>query len=124
MSYVTGFLLPVPEKNKDAYIRSAEQGWALFREYGCIGHMEAWSTDVPDGDTTSFQKAVKLEDGEAVVFSWLLWPDRATADAAWQKMTDDARMKDMDMPFDGKRMMWGGFTPVFEANACSAYQLN
>ncbi len=58
---------------------------------------------------------MKLEEGEAVVFSWVKWPDKATADAAWEKMMQDDRMKDFDMPFDGKRMMWGGFEPIFES---------
>ena len=77
--------------------------------------METWGEDVPDGKVTSFPMAVKLEEGESVVFSWLVWPDKATADSAWQKMMEDPRMKDMDMPFDGKRMMWGGFNTIFQS---------
>ena len=115
MSYITGFLTPVRTENKDRYVASARKGWDLFKEFGATGQVEGWGVDVPDGQTTSFPMAVKLEDGETVVFSWLIWPDKATADAAWQKMMDDPRMKDMDMPFDGKRMMWGGFEPVFES---------
>ena len=114
MSYVTGFLTPVKTENRDRYIQSARQGWAFFQEFGATGQVETWGVDVPDGKLTSFPMAVKLEDGEAVVFSWLTWPDKATADAAWAKMQDDPRMKDMDMPFDGKRMMWGGFETIFE----------
>ena len=115
MSYITGFLIPVKIENKDRYIKAAGQGWALMKEYGATQQVETWGVDVPDGKTTSFPMAVKLEPGEAVVFSWVVWPDKATADAAWQKMMDDPRMKDMDMPFDGKRMMWGGFEPLFES---------
>ena len=70
--------------------------------------------DVPDGKVTSFPMAVKLEDGEVVVFSWLIWPDKKTADDAWAKMEKDPAMADMDMPFDGKRMMWGGFETIFQ----------
>lgn len=77
--------------------------------------MEAWGEQIEDGQTTDFKRAVKLEDGEQVVFSWLIWPDKATADAAWEKMQNDPAMADMDMPFDGKRMIWGGFQPVFES---------
>ncbi len=77
--------------------------------------MEAWGEQIEDGKTTDFKRAVKLEDGEQVVFSWLVWPDKATADAAWEKMQNDPAMADMDMPFDGKRMIWGGFQPVFES---------
>ena len=115
MSYITGFLTPVRTENKDRYVASASKGWEFFKEFGATGQVEGWGVDVPDGQTTSFPMAVKLEDCEAVVFSWLLWPDKATADAAWQKMMDDPRMKDMDMPFDGTRMMWGGVEPVFES---------
>lgn len=114
MSYVTGFLLAVPEANKEAYVRASEEGWAIFSKHGCLGHMEAWGDNIPDGETTSFPMAVKLQPGEVVVFSWLIWPDRATADACFAVMQDDPDMKGMDMPFDGKRMMWGGFSPVFE----------
>ena len=115
MPYITGFLTPVKVEDKDRYIRSAEFSAALFKEFGCLEHVETWGVDVPDGETTSFPMAVKKQDGEVVVFSWLKWPDKATADAAWQKMMEDPRMKDMDMPFDGKRMMWGGFEVIFQA---------
>jgi len=116
MSYVTGFLLAVKAENKDRYVKSAEVSWPLFKEYGALTQVETWGVDVPDGKVTSFPMAVKAEDGEVVVFSWLTWPDKATADAAWEKMQTDDRMKDFDMPFDGQRMMWGGFEPVFEAS--------
>ena len=114
MSYVTGFLTPVKAADRERYVKSAHAGWALFKEYGATEHVETWGVDVPDGKLTSFPLAVKLEPDEVVVFSWLKWPDKATADAAWAKMMEDPRMKDMDMPFDGKRMMWGGFEVVFE----------
>lgn len=115
MSYYSGFLTPVKIEDRDRYIASAKAAWPLFNEYGAIEQIETWGVDVPDGKTTSFPMAVKLEPGEVVVFSWLKWPDRAVADDAWQKMMEDPRMKDMDMPFDGKRMMWGGFQPIFES---------
>lgn len=115
MAYVTGFVTPVPEANKEAYIASARAGAPLFKEYGCLSQVEAWGVDVPDGHTTSFPMAVKLEPGEVVVFAWLIWPDKATADDAWQKMQQDPRMQGMEMPFDGKRMIWGGFETVFES---------
>jgi uncharacterized protein YbaA (DUF1428 family) len=114
MTYVSGFLSPVKEVDKDRYIASAQASWPLFKEYGALEQIETWGTDVPDGKTTSFSMAVKLEPGEVVVFSWVKWPDKATADAGWAKMMEDPRMKDMDMPFDGKRMMWGGFQTIFE----------
>lgn len=115
MSFVTGFLTPVKIEDRDRYIASAKAAWALFKEYGALEQIETWGVDVPDGKVTSFPLAVKLEPGEVVVFSWLKWSDRATADAAWEKMMEDPRMKDMDMPFDGKRMMWGGFEAIFES---------
>jgi uncharacterized protein YbaA (DUF1428 family) len=115
MSYVTGFLLAVPAANKDAYIASAKKGWDLFKKYGASSMMECWGEDVPDGKVTSFPMAVKKKEDEVVVFSWLTWPDKKTADDAWKKMEQDPAMKDMQMPFDGQRMMWGGFTPVFQS---------
>ncbi|MBN8187075.1 MAG: DUF1428 domain-containing protein [Salipiger thiooxidans] len=115
MSYVSGFLTPVPGKNKDAYLASAQKSWPLFKDYGATAMRECWEADVPDGEVTSFPMAVKREDGEAVVFSWILWPDKATADACWASMDTDPRWREMDMPFDGKRMIYGNFETLFEA---------
>lgn len=112
--YYQGFLLAVPEGNRDRYVEMAGQGWELFRKHGALGMVEAWGEDVPHGKKTDFYRATKAEDGEIPVFSWVAWPDRATCDAAARAMQDD--MGDMgmsDMPFDGMRMMWGGFDPVF-----------
>ncbi len=115
MSYVTGFLTPVPADKKEAYVASAKEGWGFFKKYGALSMAENWGEDVPDGKVTSFPMAVKKLDNEVVVFSWVIWPDKKTADHAWASMMEDPAMKDMDMPFDGKRMMWGGFAPIFEA---------
>ena len=117
MTYVTGFLTPVKSEDKARYIKSAEAAWPLFKKYGALSQVETWGEDVPDGKLTSFPMAVKLEGGEVVVFSWLIWPDKKTADDAWAKMQDDPAMANMDMPFDGKRMMWGGFSVAFEGKA-------
>jgi uncharacterized protein YbaA (DUF1428 family) len=114
MSYVIGFVTPVPVANRERYVRSAEAAWPLFKRYGALSQVEAWGEQIEDGTTTDFKRAVKLEEGEQVVFSWVTWPDKATADAAWEKMQTDPSMQDMDMPFDGKRMIWGGFQTVFE----------
>ena len=114
MSYTTGFLLPVPAAKKEAYIESARKSWPLFQKYGALEHVEAWGEDVPPGKVTGFDLAVKLEPDEVVVFSWLRWPDRASADKCFEQMQSDPDFANMDMPFDGKRMMWGGFAPVFE----------
>ena len=114
MTYVTGFLTPVKTEDKDRYVKSAEKAWPLFKKYGALSHVENWGEDVPDGKLTSFPLSVKLEEGEVVVFSWLTWPDRATADACWSQMEKDPDFANMDMPFDGKRMMWGGFETIFQ----------
>jgi uncharacterized protein YbaA (DUF1428 family) len=118
MTYVTGFLLAVPAANKEAYRKMAEQTWQLFREHGCLAMRENWGADVPDGTVTSFPMAVKKAADEVVVFSWMEWPDRATCDRAWEAMMKDPRMAEMgDMPFDGKRMMWGGFEELLRVDA-------
>jgi len=114
MSYITGFLIPVPAAKKQAYIESARKSWPLFQKYGCLEQVETWGEDVPDGEHTSFPMAVKKQDDEVVVFSWLRWPDRASADRCFEQMQADPDFDGMDMPFDGKRMMWGGFAPIFE----------
>ncbi|ADL00331.1 putative protein YbaA [Brevundimonas subvibrioides] len=113
MPYVSGFLTPVKAQDKDRYIASAAKSWPVFQKYGCLEQVETWGVDVPPGKVTGFDLAVKLEPGEVVVFSWLKWPDRATADACFATMETDPAWKDMDMPFDGKRMMWGGFEVIF-----------
>jgi uncharacterized protein YbaA (DUF1428 family) len=121
MSYVTGFLLAVPAVNKEAYREMAEKAWEIFRDYGCLSMRENWGVDVPDGQHTSFPMAVKKEEGEVVVFSWVVWPDKATCDRAWEAMMKDPRMAEQPaMPFDGKRMMWGGFEELMRAGEAAA----
>ncbi len=112
--YVQGFLIPVPEDKKQAYIEMATRFSDLFKSYGCTEIVEAWEDNVTDGKVTDFRMAVKAEPGEKIVFSWMIWPDRATCDAAHEKMESDPAFAESmsDMPFDGKRMIWGGFTPV------------
>lgn len=111
--YVQGFMIPVPEARKDDYFKMAEDAWTMFEGYGATSVVEAWGDDVPKGKQTDFYRGVKAGDGERVVFSWLTWPDRATCDAAAEKMQADPDMKmPDDMPFDGKRMVWGGFEPI------------
>jgi uncharacterized protein YbaA (DUF1428 family) len=113
--FIQGFVTPVKAGNKDAYKDVAEQFWPILKDCGATEHVECWEADVPDGTRTDFRKAVALKDDEKVVFSWLAWPDKATADAGQEKMMDDERMKAMDManmPFDGSRMIYGGFTPI------------
>lgn len=116
MTYTQGFLIPVPTAKKQAYIDLAEASGAVFIEYGALRIVENWGENLPDGKVTDFNRAVKAKDGEAVVFSWMEWPDKATCDAAAEKMQDDERWKDMgDMPFDGKRMIYAGFEPIYKS---------
>jgi uncharacterized protein YbaA (DUF1428 family) len=112
MSYVDGFVIPVPTANKEKY-KEMSAGWANYcKALGATRLTEFWGDDVPDGVTTSFPMAVKLEPGETVVFSYLEWPDKATRDAGNEKMRNDPEMAKMEMPFDGKRMIFAGFKPL------------
>jgi uncharacterized protein YbaA (DUF1428 family) len=113
MSYIEGFVVAVPAANKEAYREMAAKAAPLFREFGMTRMVENWGDDVPDGKVTDFKGAVQAKPDEVVVFSWCEYPDRATRDAANQKMMSDPRMKDMgDMPFDGQRMIYGGFQTI------------
>lgn len=113
--YVSGFLVPVPEKLKGEYTNAAMQFWDIAKDYGALSQVECWEVDVKDGHTTDFRRAVKIADGEKVVFSWVTWPDKATADKAEKDMMADERMAAFgEMPFDGKRMVFGGFDPIVE----------
>jgi uncharacterized protein YbaA (DUF1428 family) len=117
MFYVDGFLVPVPTENKAAYMKLAQNAAAVFKEYGAIKVVETWGDDVPEGKVTSFPMAVKRELHESVVFSWIIWPNRAARDEGMKKSMEDPRMK-MDpstLPFDGKRMIFGGFEAIVDA---------
>ncbi len=117
MSYVDGFVVPVPTDKKAAYRDMCEQAAQIFKEYGATRLVECWGDDVPDGKVTDFKGAVKAEAGETIVFSWIVWPSKEVRDQANQKMMNDPRMKAMtDMPFDGKRMIFGGFVPIFDTS--------
>jgi uncharacterized protein YbaA (DUF1428 family) len=118
MSYIDGFVIAVPKTNKQKFIEHARTGDGVFTDLGAKRILECWEDDVPDGKLTDFRRAVKATDDEAVVFSWIEWPDKATRDAGMSKMNDlmktDPRMspETNPMPFDGKRMIFGGFAPV------------
>jgi uncharacterized protein YbaA (DUF1428 family) len=115
MAYVDGFVLAVPKANRQAYLEHARKSLPLFKEYGAKRMVEAWGDDVPDGKVTDFRRAVKAEASEDVLFSWIEWPSKEVRDKGMKKMMDDPRMKAMsDMPFDGKRMIMGGFSPILD----------
>jgi uncharacterized protein YbaA (DUF1428 family) len=119
--YVQGFIIAVPEGNKDAYYKAAVAMWEIMKDYGATRVLECWQDEVPHGKQTDFFRAVKAEDGEFVVFSFVEWESQEACDGAHGKMMEDERMKqfmgdnpDAKPPFDGKRMVYGGFTPVVE----------
>jgi uncharacterized protein YbaA (DUF1428 family) len=111
MAYVDGFVLAVPKANIEAYKDMARLGSKIWTEYGALSYVECFGDDVPYGEVTSFPRAVQATDDEVVVFSWITYADRASRDAVMAKVMADERMKPyMDnMPFDGKRMIFGGF---------------
>ncbi|EAU69597.1 DUF1428 domain-containing protein [Stigmatella aurantiaca] len=116
MSYIDGFVIPVPVTNKDAYREMASKALTLFKEYGALRVVECWGNDVPNGKVTDFKGAVKAEPTETVVFSWVEWPSKAARDAGNQKMMEDPRMKSIEgMPFDGQRMIFGGFEVLLDS---------
>lgn len=120
MSYIEGFVIPVPTANKDKFIAHASLGDSVFLEHGATRVVESWQDDVPKGKTTDFFGAVDAKPDESVVFSWIEWPDKATRQAMSDRMeelmrTDDRFSPDKNpMPFDGQRMIYGGFTPIVE----------
>ncbi|HYE26796.1 MAG TPA: DUF1428 domain-containing protein [Allosphingosinicella sp.] len=114
MGYTDGFVAPAPDR--EAYRAMAATAAPIFLEHGATRVVEAWGDDVRDGKVTDFKKAVKAEEGENVVFSWIEWPSKEARVAGWEKVMADERMKPPEqMPFDGKRMFWGGFAPILDA---------
>src|SRR5678809_746835 len=116
MTYFEGFVVPVPEANKDAYRKSAANAAPIFRDLGVSRHFESWDSDVPEGKVTDFRKAVDAKPDEKVVLAFFEYPNRQARDAANEKFMSDPRMADMgkNMPFDGKRMIMGGFEAIVE----------
>jgi uncharacterized protein YbaA (DUF1428 family) len=116
MAYVDGFVLAVPTANRDAYRKLAQDAMAVFKEHGALKFVECWGDDVPAGEVTSFPMAVKCKEDETVVFSWIVWPSREVRDAGNKKVMADSRIHQSmkDMPFDGKRMIFGGFETLVE----------
>ena len=126
MSYIDGFVIAVPTANKQQFIEHAKLVDSVFIDLGATRVVECWGDNVPDGKVTDFRKAVQAEDDETVVFSWIEWPDKATRDSAMKTMHEwmehpehvDPRMDPQQnpMPFDGKRLIFGGFSPVVEVS--------
>jgi len=113
MQYIDGFVIPVLTVNRDVYRDHEAKWWPFFRDRGALSLVVGWGDDVPAGKQTDFLRAVEARPDETVVFCWLTWPDKATRDAAYASMMASAEMgPEMDMPFDGKRMIYGGFTPI------------
>lgn len=119
MTYVQGFIVPVPAENRDTYRSHAAGAWPLFREFGATRLVEAWEDDVADGKVTDFRRAVQAKEGEKIVFSWFEYPSKEACDAANDKMMSDPRMEEMgaSMPFDGQRMIYAGFAPFVDAGS-------
>ena len=118
MAYTDGFIIAVPNANRQEFIDYASRFDTIFLEFGATRVVECWADDVPAGKQTDFQRSVKATDDESVVFSWVEWPDKATRDAGMKKMMEDPRMDDTKpMPFDGARMIFGGFVPVVDLKA-------
>ncbi len=117
MTYVDGFVAAVPTQNREKFRKHAADAAVVFKEHGALAVAECWGDDVPDGELTSFPLAVKCEPGETVIFSWITWPSREVRNAAMQKVMNDPRMQpDVNpMPFDGKRVIFGGFEMLVEA---------
>ena len=113
--YTDGYLLPVPTDKKEAYREMAQKMAGKFVDLGAVRVVEAWGDDVPDGKVTDYKRAVKAEDGEGIIFSYVEWPDKPTRDKGWEALMADTSMQGQEMPFDGKRMFWGGFRPIVDA---------
>lgn len=114
MRYVDGMLCAVPTANKATYLAHAEKAAEAFKRHGALAVAECWGDDVPEGKVNSLHTAVLREPDETVVFSWIVWPSKAVRDEAWQKVTSDPAFAGQEMPFDGRRMIFGGFDAILE----------
>lgn len=119
MGHVDGYVLAVPEANKEPYRAMAEKAADVFLDHGATRVVEAWEDDVADGKVTDFRRAVNIQEGEAVVFSWVEWPSKEVRERNWPKLMEDERMKydPQNMPFDGRRMIYGTFAPIVDESA-------
>lgn len=117
MSYMDGFVIPVPKANRQAYTDIATKAAPIFLEHGATRVVECWGDDIKPGKTNDFRTAVIAEEEEEVVFSWIEWPSKAARDAGMEKVMADERMKPeegQDMPFAGARLIYGGFSVLLD----------
>ncbi|MEC5324287.1 DUF1428 domain-containing protein [Aurantimonas sp. A3-2-R12] len=114
MAYIDGMIAAVPTANKDAFREHAVKAGAIFKEHGALSLTDCWGDDVPEGKLNSMHTVVMRKPDETVVFSWIVWPSKAVRDAGMQKVMEDPRMQAGTMPFDGKRMIFGGFEVIVE----------
>ncbi|MFZ5669320.1 MAG: DUF1428 domain-containing protein [Pseudomonadota bacterium] len=114
MAYIDATVIAVPTAGKDAYLAFARAVDPVFREAGALRVVDAWGDAVPDGQVTDFKRAVQARPDETVVLGWITWPDKATRDAGWETAMKDPRMQGLAQPFDGKRMIFGGFEVVVD----------
>ncbi len=114
MSYIDGFVAAVPTANKEQYIEHARLSAQVFKDYGALEIVENWGDDIPDGEVTSFPMAVKCKEDETIVLSWVVWPSKEIRDSGWAQVMEDTRMHpdQNPMPFDGKRLIYGGFENI------------
>ena len=111
--HLDGYVIPVPEAKRADYLAMAQWFDQAMVDLGAIEVIEAWETEVPEGKRTDYRKAVLAEPGEKILFAFILWPDKATAEAAHHAIHEDERFKAMtEMPFDGRRMIFGSFEPI------------
>ncbi|MEX3954575.1 DUF1428 domain-containing protein [Trinickia sp. EG282A] len=117
MTYVDGFVVPVPTVNREVYRQFAERAAAVFKEHGALKVVECWGDDVPEGKVTSFPMAIKRKDDETVVFSWVVWPSHQSRDEGMKAVMADPRLQPdkNPMPFDGQRLIYGGFEVIVDA---------
>ena len=124
MSYVDGFLAAVPKENKQKFIEHSKACTAVLKECGALTVVDCWEDDVPEGKVTSMPMAVQKKEGEVIVFSWITWPSKATRDEGMKKWVEDPRMSEENnpMPFDGKRLIFGGFEVIHSTDVKGSEQ--
>lgn len=114
MAYVDGVVVPVPVANRDAYLAYAAKAAEVFKNHGALSVVECWGHEVPEGTRTSMNTAVLREEDEAVCLSWIMWPSKAARDEAWRTIMETGEIGSGEMPFDGSRLIYGGFDVVLE----------